>query len=95
MLIIIIYIYIWNRYCEPDTLDKKLVENKIVLCDGFTGEGALYAGAFGYVLTSRRATAVLDPAPLPAASVWFHIGNEITYYINSTRYQYLRMTMRD
>ena len=88
-------IYIWNSLCHIGTLDKKLVEGKIVLCDGTTGDGAIYAGAFGYVLTSRNAADVIDPVPVPAASVWFHVGNEITHYINSTRYQYLRMTVCD
>ncbi|CAN6565508.1 unnamed protein product [Malus baccata var. baccata] len=74
-----------SRLCQTGTLDTKLVEDKIVLCDGPTGDGALYAGAFGYVLTSRKAADVIDPVPVPAASVWFHVGNEITHYINSTR----------
>ncbi|KAM1141454.1 hypothetical protein FF1_041355 [Malus domestica] len=74
-----------SRLCQTGTLDTKLVEDKIVLCDGPTGDGALYAGAFGYVLTSRNAADVIDPVPIPAASVWFLVGNEITHYINSTR----------
>ncbi|RXH94525.1 hypothetical protein DVH24_024209 [Malus domestica] len=67
------------------TLDQKLVKDKIVLCDGPTGDGAVEAGASGYVLTSRNAADVIDPVPVPAASVWFHVGNEIAHYINSTR----------
>ncbi|XP_050156053.1 cucumisin-like isoform X4 [Malus sylvestris] len=74
-----------SRLCRIGTLDKKLVEGKIVLCDGPTGYGAIYAGAFGYVLTSRKAADVIDPVPIPAASIWFHLGNEIAHYLNSTR----------
>ncbi|TQD89418.1 hypothetical protein C1H46_025061 [Malus baccata] len=73
-----------SRLCRIGTLDQKLVAGKIVLCDGPSGYGAIYAGAFGYVLTSRNAVAI-DPVPVPAASVWFHVGNEIAHYINSTR----------
>ncbi|CAN6565516.1 unnamed protein product [Malus baccata var. baccata] len=61
-----------SRLCRIGTLDKKLVEGKIVLCDGPTGYGAIYAGAFGYVLTSCSNTSSFHLVPPwnPTATIW-------------------------
>lgn len=39
------------RYCSEDSLDKSLVDGKIVLCDWLTsGKAAIAAGAVGTVM---------------------------------------------
>ena len=84
----------WNllykcRYCDYDTLDKKMVKGKIVLCDVENeGIGQLSAGAIGTVMQGRRPSSASFAFPLPATYVSLEDGGNIYSYINSTRYIY-------
>ncbi|CAN0909596.1 unnamed protein product [Linum grandiflorum] len=74
-----------SRYCDPGSLDKSLVEGKIVLCDN-VGEGVepLRAGATGSIMTLSYTEDDAYPFPLPVSILTDAEGADIVDYIHST-----------
>ncbi|KAK8350177.1 hypothetical protein E1A91_A06G180400v1 [Gossypium mustelinum] len=75
-----------SRLCFPNSLDKKLVKGKIVLCDTIraNGIGALSAGAAGTVARDLDSIDYSNLFPLPASCFNFVDGRNIFQYVNST-----------
>ncbi|PRQ55558.1 putative cucumisin [Rosa chinensis] len=75
-----------SRFCIIDTLEEDLIKDKIVLCDGPVGGGAILGGAAGIVLTGQKvADELLEPLPVPASNVGLEENSNIYKYINLTR----------
>ncbi|CAI0447387.1 unnamed protein product [Linum tenue] len=77
------------RYCYPGSLDKDLVQGKIVYCDDASGsvEGQIEAGAIGSVIQSSSPYAEMEsPFPLPVSLLGAATGAELLEYLNSTSY---------
>jgi len=76
------------RFCYSGSLDKKLVEGKIVLCDGRSrAMGTFDAGAVGALLQGQSFRDISPSLPLPGSYLDLQDGTSILDYINSTRYQ--------
>ncbi|KAI3793303.1 hypothetical protein L1987_35920 [Smallanthus sonchifolius] len=75
-----------SRYCEPDSLDPTLVQNKIVVCEDLDGpENALASGASGVVIDGDFGYEDLAFSfPLPTTYLSSKDGNAVLSYINST-----------
>ncbi|CAN1746698.1 unnamed protein product [Linum perenne] len=74
-----------SRYCDPGSLDKNLVEGKIVLCDDEgEGEEPVRAGATGAIMTISYTEDVPSSFPLPVSVLTDAEGVNILEYINST-----------
>ncbi|KAD7480186.1 hypothetical protein E3N88_03322 [Mikania micrantha] len=75
-----------SRYCEPDSLDPTLVQNKIVVCEDFDGpENALLSGASGVVVEGDFGYEDLAFSyPLPTTYLSSQDGIAVLKYINST-----------
>ncbi|CAI9776423.1 unnamed protein product [Fraxinus pennsylvanica] len=74
-----------SRYCDPDTLDKKLVEGTIVLCDTLgDGEPTLVAGATGTIMQDDGFKDFAFSFPLSASYLASTDGTEVFNYINTT-----------
>jgi subtilisin family serine protease len=80
--------------CKNGTLDKKLVEGKIVVClRGVNprvekGHQALLAGAVGMILANEESSGdglLADPHFLPASHITYKDGLQLFAYINSTK----------
>ncbi|CAI0412171.1 unnamed protein product [Linum tenue] len=73
------------RYCDPNSLDRNLVQGKIVHCDDVSaGEEQIAAGATGAIMTT---TGIEDNAYallLPVSILTDDEGVTIVEYINST-----------
>lgn len=83
----IIYVHLRCRYCSPGTLDRNLVEGKIVVCDFQTDvTEAIVAGAAGTILQGDDFRDVAYNTPIAASYLTLHDGNEVETYLNSTRY---------
>ena len=81
---VLLFLY---RYCFEDSLDKKLVNGKIVFCDGYTlGTGAMLAGAVGVVMPGGAVGKLADTYPLPLSSLSLEDSAKLYIYLNSTRY---------
>ncbi|KAJ4719932.1 cucumisin-like [Melia azedarach] len=75
-----------SRFCFEDSLDRNLVQGKIVLCDTLdNGKGPFYAGATGAVMRGQRRRDTAYSFPLPASYVDPIDGSNIFLYTNSTR----------
>ncbi|KAM7491975.1 hypothetical protein LguiA_034896 [Lonicera macranthoides] len=74
-----------SRFCEKGSLDRKLVEGKIVICDADSdGKAAISAGVVGIIMRDggRRYSSLVYP--LPASYIGVRDGNHIERYMNST-----------
>ncbi|KAK3230923.1 hypothetical protein Dsin_002804 [Dipteronia sinensis] len=75
-----------SRYCSLGTLDKNLVEGKIVVCDFQTDvTEAIIAGAAGTILQGDDFRDVAYNTPIAASYLTLHDGSEVETYLNSTR----------
>ncbi|XP_075670268.1 cucumisin-like [Castanea sativa] len=73
------------RLCLIDSLDKKLVKGKIVLCDEITdGEGTLGAGAVGTIMQGVDFGDVAFSFPLPASCLSLKEGSKVKNYYESS-----------
>ncbi|KAK9716586.1 hypothetical protein RND81_06G243700 [Saponaria officinalis] len=70
-----------SRYCTEDSLDKKLVKGKIVICDTSenTGEAPFIAGAAGMIMQDSGPNAP-DSHPLPASYLNVDDGARVVVY---------------
>lgn len=74
------------RYCTADSLDKTLVEGKIVVCDELdAGLTPLADGAVGTVMQDSVFRDVAFGFPLPASYISLSDGSSVLTYLNSTR----------
>ncbi|KAI9156805.1 hypothetical protein LWI28_012505 [Acer negundo] len=75
-----------NKYCSLGTLDRNLVEGKIVVCDFQTDvTEAIVAGASGTILQGDDFRDVAYNTPIAASYLTLHDGSEVETYLNSTR----------
>ncbi|KAL9332566.1 hypothetical protein ACSQ67_002176 [Phaseolus vulgaris] len=75
-----------SRFCYSGSLDKKIVEGKIVLCDGRSRAiGTFEAGAVGALLQGQSFRDLSPSLPLPGSYLDLQDGTSILDYINSTR----------
>ncbi|KAM7494847.1 hypothetical protein LguiB_029456 [Lonicera macranthoides] len=75
-----------SRFCEKGSLDRKLVEGKIVICDADSdGKTAISAVAVGIITRDggKRDSSLVYP--LPASYIGGRDGNHIERYMNSTK----------
>ncbi|KAM7257860.1 hypothetical protein ACFE04_013601 [Oxalis oulophora] len=78
--------YTWDesRQCLENSLDRNLVEGKVVLCDGVSNAtGPWFAGAVGSVMQDSRPKDTARSFPLPASNIEHVDGNTIYTYMNS------------
>ncbi|KAL8241065.1 hypothetical protein R6Q59_014420 [Mikania micrantha] len=75
-----------SRYCEFDSLDPTLVQNKIVVCEEIDGPAnAISSGASGVVIDGDFGQEDFAFAyPLPTTYLSSKDGNAVLSYINST-----------
>ncbi|KAK6156174.1 hypothetical protein DH2020_010422 [Rehmannia glutinosa] len=74
-----------SRYCEPDSLDPKLVKDTIVLCDGLSSaEPVEAAGATGTIIRDDGFKDIAFSFLLPASLLGEVDGGEVYAYINQT-----------
>ena len=70
-----------------DSLDKKWVKGKIVLCDEITdGEGILDAGAVDTIMQGVDFGDVTFSFPLPTSCLSMKDGSKVKNYYDSSRY---------
>ncbi|KAK0592643.1 hypothetical protein LWI29_022837 [Acer saccharum] len=75
-----------SRYCSLGTLDRNLVEGKIVVCDFQTDvTEAIVAGAAGTILQGDDFRDVAYNTPIAASYLTLHDRSEVVTYLNSTR----------
>ncbi|KAJ7960184.1 putative Cucumisin [Quillaja saponaria] len=75
-----------SRFCILNSLDKKKVKGKIVLCDELTSAvGAASAGAIGTVMQDGGIKDVAYIFPIPASYIGSDDGSDVGDYINSDR----------
>ncbi|TQD89420.1 hypothetical protein C1H46_025063 [Malus baccata] len=85
----------WYLAVAASTIDRHF-DTKGIVTNTFELKGKFYpivyaadvpdtAAGYDGKTSSRKAADVIDPVPIPAASIWFHLGNEIAHYLNSTR----------
>ncbi|KAF9626558.1 hypothetical protein IFM89_035173 [Coptis chinensis] len=72
--------------CVPGSLDKKLVEGKIVVCGAVNGtRGAFEAGALGAVVVTNKTQEIAFSFPLPATVISNNPDrSKILIYLNTT-----------
>jgi len=76
------------RFCFSGSLDKKLVEGKIVLCESRSKAiGPFNAGSVGALIQGQSSRDLPPSLPLPGSYLGLKDGASILDYINSTRYQ--------
>ncbi|CAN1746725.1 unnamed protein product [Linum perenne] len=75
-----------SKYCYSDSLDKKLVQGKVVYCEvSGQGDGPLAAGAAGAIMgNSEQGDVVVFPFPLPVSLLNKTDGNDVLKYSKST-----------
>ncbi|KAE8718058.1 Cucumisin [Hibiscus syriacus] len=74
-----------SRYCDPETLNKTLVEGKIVFCDyDSNGEGPVEAGAVGAVFQSGDFKDLVFAYGLPLSNLNLDDGRHVLNYVNTT-----------
>ncbi|GMI76448.1 hypothetical protein like AT5G59100 [Hibiscus trionum] len=74
-----------SRYCDPDTLNRTLVEGKIVFCDYYTeGDGLIEAGAVGGVFNNEKRKDYVSPSALPLSNLNLDDGRNVFNYVNTT-----------
>lgn len=75
------------RNCSINSLDDKLVKDKIVLCEGGLGAPeASRAGAVGVLIQGQTSIDIAFPFPLPACYLRSNDATKIHKYIRTTRY---------
>ncbi|KAF2318968.1 hypothetical protein GH714_012024 [Hevea brasiliensis] len=73
-----------SRLCTSGSLNKTLVEGKIVLCDAATiGSGAIAAGAVGSIMQNGFFKDLASSYILPASVLRMSDGADILQYLNS------------
>lgn len=76
------------RFCFSGSLDKKLVEGKIVLCDSRSkATGPFDAGSVGALIQGQSFRDLPPSLPLPGSYLELKDGVTVLAYINSTRYE--------
>ncbi|KAL1544723.1 cucumisin-like [Salvia divinorum] len=74
-----------SRYCEAGTLDQKLVQDAIVLCDELNdADGPAAAGATGAIMNGDIFNDTAFAFPLPASYLSSVDGARVYDYINKT-----------
>ncbi|XP_074349649.1 cucumisin-like [Apium graveolens] len=74
-----------SRYCSLDSLDKTLVNGKIVLCDELNdGEGQIQAGAVGTIMQDGGFKDHAFSFPLSTSYLSLEDGAEVSTFINTT-----------
>ncbi|XP_027336441.1 cucumisin-like [Abrus precatorius] len=74
-----------SRFCFSSSLDKKLVQGKIVLCEGRSkATGPLYADAVGALIQGQSYKDLAPSLPLPGSYLDLKDGIAVYDYINST-----------
>ncbi|XP_055960166.1 cucumisin-like [Mercurialis annua] len=73
-----------SRYCSVDSLNKTLVQGKIVVCDDFSEEDAIALGIAGIIAPDGFYTDVAFTFALPVSLVSTDNGTDIVKYLNST-----------
>ncbi|KAK6135892.1 hypothetical protein DH2020_030379 [Rehmannia glutinosa] len=74
-----------SRYCEPDSLDPKLVKDTIVLCDGLSSaEPVEAADGTGTIIQDDGFKDIAFSFLLPASLLGAVDGGEVYAYINQT-----------
>ncbi|KAL4383963.1 hypothetical protein GQ457_15G029030 [Hibiscus cannabinus] len=84
-----------TRACLIGCLDRTLVKNKIVICDGISGlAGAHHAGALGSIVqTSRQNNSFV--LPLPSLALRIDDYKSLLSYLNSTNFFSLNVMQPD
>ncbi|KAL8552039.1 hypothetical protein ACS0TY_000920 [Phlomoides rotata] len=74
-----------SRYCDVDSLDPKLVNGTIVLCDTLSdGLGPLGAGSTGTIMQGSSYQDFGFSFPLPASYLGLDDGGQVYTYINKS-----------
>ncbi|CAI0412169.1 unnamed protein product [Linum tenue] len=74
-----------SKYCYSDSLDKNLVQGKIVYCEAASqGDGAIAAGAVGAIMGNNEQGDVAFSFSLPISLLNETDGNDVVKYSNST-----------
>ncbi|XP_039004248.1 cucumisin-like [Hibiscus syriacus] len=74
-----------SRYCDPDTLNRTLVEGKIIFCDYLSeGDGLVEAGAVGGVFNNYKPKDYVSPSALPLSNLNLDDGRNVLNYLNTT-----------
>lgn len=77
------------RKCEENALNPSLVKDKIVLCHVVSdGSTPFYAGAIGAIMADDSPHDFASSFPLSASHLSNEDGDDISLYINTTRYLY-------
>lgn len=81
------------RYCQPDSLDPKLVNGTIVLCEGIYDSEATAitvvtakAGATGTIMQGNGSHDYASSFLLPATYLRSDDGTAVYDYLNKTRF---------
>ncbi|CAJ1863124.1 unnamed protein product [Sphenostylis stenocarpa] len=75
-----------SRFCFSGSLDEKLVEGKIVLCETRNKAiGPFDAGAVGALIQGQSTRDIPPSLPLPGSYLGLRDGASVLDYINSTR----------
>ncbi|KAK8671824.1 hypothetical protein V6N13_038409 [Hibiscus sabdariffa] len=73
-----------SRYCDPGTLDKTLVEGKILFCDYYSqADGPIDAGAVAAVFQTDRRKDYVFPYGLPLSNLNLDDGRNVLNYANT------------
>ncbi|CBI31589.3 hypothetical protein VitviT2T_019324 [Vitis vinifera] len=76
----------YSSLCDKNSLNKSLVNGKIVLCDALNwGEEATTAGAVGMIMRDGALKDFSLSFSLPASYMDWSNGTELDQYLNSTR----------
>ncbi|KAE8718057.1 Cucumisin [Hibiscus syriacus] len=74
-----------SRYCDLETLDKTLVEGKILFCDyDSQAYGPVDAGAVGAVFQNSKRKDYVFPYGLPLSNLNLDDGRNVFNYVNTT-----------
>ncbi|KAK8999570.1 hypothetical protein V6N11_070731 [Hibiscus sabdariffa] len=77
----------FSRYCLPGSLNRTIVEGKIVFCEyiiGWDSDGVMQAGAAGAVIQDAENKDYQFSYPLPLSNVNMNDGRMILNYLNTT-----------
>ncbi|KAK8999566.1 hypothetical protein V6N11_070727 [Hibiscus sabdariffa] len=73
-----------SRYCDPGTLDKTLVEGKILFCDYYSqADGPIDAGAVAAVFQTDKHKDYVFPYGLPLSNLNLNDGRNVLSYANT------------
>lgn len=81
-------LYIENRFCSKNTVDRNLVKGKILVCDTVLSPSAFasFGGAVGVVMQDAGVKDNARSYPLPASYLGTAAGGSIKNYMASNRY---------